>query len=160
MTIQHQLEFLHSIAYRYTTDQNEVNDLVQETMYKALKKRHLFKEGTNLKGWLATIMKNNFINKLRKKKREIHVGDQQDLSRMNQIVVDGADHLVLTKAINKAINDLPENLGEPLKMCMAGYSYDEIANTFEVPLGTIKSRIFHARKNLKKQLQYDVRRRA
>lgn len=160
MTVQNQLEFLHRIAYRYTTDKNEINDLVQETMYKALKKRHLYKEGTNLKGWLATIMKNNFINRLRKKKREIHVGDQQDLSRMNQTVAGQADHLVLTKAINKAINDLPSNLAEPLKMCMAGYSYEEIANTFEVPIGTIKSRIFHARKNLKKHLQYDVRKRA
>ena len=156
MKIQDQIPFLYKIAYKYTTDVAVADDLVQETVYKALKNIHSFKEGTNLRAWLSIILRNNFINDYRKKSRYTntddigsYVGDKENYKSKN-----GGISKLYLEHINEAITDLPDNLRKPFLYYFDGYSYEEISNMFEVPLGTVKSRIHHARKKLKKRLEH------
>lgn len=155
MTIQDQIPFLYKIAYKYTNDPEVADDLVQETLYKALKNESSFKKGTNLRAWLSIILRNNFINEYRKKSKYTntddiisYVGDKESYKAKNS----GESSLQL-EYINDAITKLPDNLRKPFMYYFDGYSYEEISTMFQVPLGTIKSRIHHARKKLKKSLQ-------
>lgn len=156
MTIKDQIPFLYKIAYKYTNDPEVADDLVQETLYKALKNESSFKKGTNLRAWLSIILRNNFINEYRKKSKYTstddivsYVGDNEAYKARNS----GISELQL-EYINAAITELPDNLKKPFLYYYDGYSYEEISNMFEVPLGTIKSRIHHARKKLKKSLKH------
>lgn len=153
MTAEHQIEFLERLAYRFTKDANDANDLVQDTLYKSIKKRHLYKEGTNLKAWLATIMKNNFINSLRKKKRETQKEDFTDMPlQFTPRVKNDFASQNLKYDIDQAFETLDPLLADPFRMSLEGYAYEEIAAKYNVPLGTIKSRIFHARKKVQGML--------
>jgi len=154
MAIQDQIPFLYKIAYKYTRQSEVADDLVQETVYKALKNESSFKKGTNLRAWLSIILRNNFINEYRKKSKYSttddiisYIGDNEKFKETN-----AGDTILQVEYINDAITNLPENLKEPFLLYFEGYSYDEIATKFEIPLGTVKSRIHHARKKLKKSL--------
>jgi len=156
MIIQDQIPFLYKIAYKYTNETEVADDLVQETLFKALKNEASFKKGTNLRAWLSIILRNNFINEYRKKSRytntedvTTYVGDNEKYKAKNAGI--SSMHL---EYINDAITQLPENLKQPFLYYFDGYSYEEISDMFEVPLGTVKSRIHHARKKLKKQLKH------
>ena len=155
MTAQHQIEFLEKLAGRYTHDINEAKDLVQDTLYKSIKKRHLYKEGTNLKAWLATIMKNNFINSLRKKKRVTHQGEFTEMPyKFTPRVKNDYSRRNLREDIEFAFGQIDPMLADPLKMSLEGHPYEEIAAKYDVPLGTIKSRIFHGRKKVQALLKH------
>ena len=154
MTIQDQIPFLYKIAYKYTKESEVADDLVQETVYKALKNESSFKKGTNLRAWLSIILRNNFINEYRKKSRYSntdniisYIGDNENYKERN----DG-DSIMAVEYIKKAITALPDNLKDPFMLYFEGFSYDEIAQRYDIPLGTVKSRIHHARKKLKKSL--------
>lgn len=154
MTIQDQIPFLYKIAYKYTKESEVADDLVQETVYKALKNESSFKKGTNLRAWLSIILRNNFINEYRKKSRYSntdniisYIGDNEKYKERN----DG-DSIMEVEYIKEAITALPENLKDPFMLYFEGFSYDEISERFDIPLGTVKSRIHHARKKLKKSL--------
>jgi len=156
MAIQDQIPFLYKIAYKYTRQSEVADDLVQETVYKALKNESSFKKGTNLRAWLSIILRNNFINEYRKKSKYnttddiiSYVGDNDKYKETN-----AGDTILQVEYINDAITNLPSNLKEPFLLYYEGYSYDEIAERFEIPLGTVKSRIHHARKKLKKSLSH------
>lgn len=160
------LEFQHSIVQhtpalenftrRFTNNYEESQDLVQETILKALTYRDKFKPNTNLKGWLYTIMKNTFINNYRKVQRSKTMYDTtESLYYLN--VEDG--HTFSSPEKTSIYNDIwdivedirPEYL-EPFKMHTEGFKYEEIADTLEIPIGTVKNRIFHARKEIQKRL--------
>jgi len=154
MAIQDQIPFLYKVAYKYTKESEVADDLVQETVYKALKNESSFKKGTNLRAWLSIILRNNFINEYRKKSRYSntdnivsYVKDNEKFKERNN-----GDSIMQVEYINKAITDLPDNLKQPFLLYFEGFSYDEIATQFDIPLGTVKSRIHHARKKLKKSL--------
>jgi len=156
MVIQDQIPFLYKVAYKYTSEREAADDLVQETVYKALKNKDRFKPGTNLRAWLSIILRNNFINGYRKKSRYTntddvtpYIGNKETYKAKN----DGISKMELDY-INEAITELPSNLKEPFMFYYEGYSYEEIAEKFEIPLGTVKSRIHHARKKLKKSLNH------
>ena len=156
MVIENQIPFLYKIAYKYTNESEVADDLVQETVYKALKNKDSFKEGTNLRAWLSIILRNNFINEYRKTSKYTntddivsYVGNKEKYKARNA----GVSKLYLDY-INDAIKELPENLKNPFLYYFEGYSYEEISDMFEVPLGTVKSRIHHARKKLKKSLSH------
>jgi len=156
MTIQDQIPFLYKVAFKYTKESEMADDLVQETVYKALKNKDSFKPGTNLRAWLSIILRNNFINNYRKKSRytntddiSSYVGNNEKYKAKN----DGISQIQI-EYINDAITNLPDNLKEPFMFYFEGYSYEEIAQKFEIPLGTVKSRIHHARKKLKKSLNH------
>jgi RNA polymerase sigma-70 factor (ECF subfamily) len=150
-------EFLKPVAISLTRDRDSALDLFQETLYRALVNKEKYTIGTNIKAWLYTIMRNIFINDYRRKAKQQTVlegGVSEGLSNLNQASVSNmAESNLRMKEIQEAINKLPEIFKTPFKLYYDGYRYNEIAETLNEPLGTIKSRIHFARKLLKDQLQ-------
>lgn len=147
---------LKAYAMKLTHDADDANDLVQETMLKAFVNEEKFQEGTNLKGWLYTIMKNIFINKYRRAmKSNIFNDPTENQYFINSTTLthrnDGEGNLVM-KEINRAVSSLNDNLKTPFLMSYRGYKYEEIAASLKIPLGTVKVRIHNARKELMKKL--------
>ena len=148
---------LRGYALKLTQDHEDANDLVQETMLKAFKNKDKFEEGTNLKGWLYTIMKNIFINNYRRMvKGNIFTDDTEGQFYINQASFtaknEGERNLVM-KELNTAISELADNLKIPFLMSFEGYKYEEIAEQLDVPLGTVKIRIHVARQRLMERLK-------
>ena len=148
---------LRGYALKLTQDHEDANDLVQETMLKAFKNKDKFEEGTNLKGWLYTIMKNIFINNYRRMvKGNIFTDDTEGQFYINQASFtaknEGERNLVMQE-LNAAIGELAENLKTPFLMSFEGYKYEEIAEQLDVPLGTVKIRIHVARQRLMERLK-------
>jgi RNA polymerase sigma factor (sigma-70 family) len=147
---------LRGYALKLTQDAENANDLVQETMLKAFSNQDKFQDGTNLKGWLYTIMKNIFINNYRRViKRNVISDDTENQFYINQtgnaVKNDGESRLMINE-IKEAINLLSDNLKTPFIMSYQGYKYEEIAAHLSVPLGTVKIRIHVARQKLKEKL--------
>jgi len=145
---------LKSFAFNLTKNDEEAEDLLQDTAYKAILNREKFRAGTNFKAWLFTIMKNTFINDYRRKVRRNTVMDNTDnqyfINSSSSIVRNDADSKILLEELNNLIDKLDDNLREPFRMHFYGYKYQEIADKTNIPLGTVKSRIFIARNELKK----------
>ena len=155
---------LHSFAYNLTKNVEDSKDLYQETAFRALRNREKFRAGTNFKAWLFTIMKNIFINNYRKKSKTNTIIDSTDnlyyINSGKNTVSNLAGSTILMKELTSMIESLEESIRIPFMMHYYGYKYQEIAEQLELPLGTVKSRIFFARKELKSLLsqQYgDVR---
>jgi RNA polymerase sigma-70 factor (ECF subfamily) len=126
-------------------------------MYRAMKNSDKFKEGTNLKGWLYTIMKNVFINHYRRMIKSRIFSDESEnqyylSSAISQTGYNGESRLVL-QDLWRAIGNLSDNLRIPFVMSFSGYKYEEIAHKLKIPLGTVKIRIHIARKKLQQQLK-------
>jgi RNA polymerase sigma-70 factor (ECF subfamily) len=147
---------LKLFAIRLTKDEEDAQDLLQETAYKAFKYRNLYEPQTNLRAWLMTIMRNTFINDYRKQKRRQSLNDQaENLSLLNTGARDArnqGESNVIVKEIHAMINQLEEWARIPFLLHYQGYKYDEIAQELDIPLGTVKSRIFFARKRLKEMI--------
>ncbi len=147
---------LRGYGMKLTQDPEDANDLVQETVLKALNNREKFQDGTNLKAWLYTIMKNIFINNYRRMVNGSVVNDntenQQLLHKAGPPAKNEGDSRLVMKDVNKALDALNDNLRTPFMMSYEGYKYEEIANYLAVPLGTVKIRIHMARQKLKKML--------
>jgi RNA polymerase sigma factor (sigma-70 family) len=151
---------LKPYAINLTKNMDNAEDLLQETVYRALTNHEKYIEGTNLKAWLFTIMKNIFINNYRRAaKRNTLIDTTDNLYFINMPSVNmahtGSGNLML-EDINHAIDKLGDEYRVPFMMHFEGFKYHEIAEDLELPLGTVKSRIFFARKELKNQLNaYD-----
>jgi len=147
---------LRTFTRRFTNDREESQDLVQDTLLKALMYRDKFREETNLKGWLFTIMRNTFINNYRKSQRAKTSNDAtKDLYFLNvedTHTFNRPEGSVEFKEVWKNVNDLKDELLIPFKMHTTGYKYHEIADHLQIPIGTVKNRIFHARKEIQKKL--------
>ncbi len=148
---------LLSFAYQLTTNREQAQDLLQDTTLKALDNEDKYVDNVNFKGWIFTIMRNIFINNYRQTVRKATVIDQtEDLFHLNicqDSGLDTPDGSYAVKEISKALNSFPDEYRIPFNMFVAGYKYNEIAEKMNLPLGTVKSRIFFARKNLRKQLK-------
>ncbi len=148
---------LKSFAYNLTKDSEEAKDLYQETAFRAITNRDKFKAGTNLKAWLFTIMKNIFINNYRKKAKKNTIMDSTDnmyfLNSSDTIISNGAGTNMVMEELGGMIKNLDDSIRVPFEMHYVGFKYQEIADKLELPLGTVKSRIFFARKELKKQIK-------
>jgi len=148
--------FLRQLALKLTKHFDDAEDLIQDTYYKALKNKDKYTPGTNLKGWLYTIMKNTFINNYRKSKLQNTFVDETD----NKYFIDQglnnrvayADAEVDQEYIMKQIDSIEKNYVEAFMMHFNGYKYEEIAEILAIPLGTVKSRIFLARKKMMEKL--------
>lgn len=144
-------------ALSLTTDKERANDLLQDTCLKALTYREKFAANTNFKAWLYTIMKNTFINNYRRnlKTRITFEGTSSETPIKFQIDKNGQspESIYNSKEIVKCINALDTEYKVPFKMFLDGYKYKEIAENMNVPLGTVKSRIFFARKKLENTLK-------
>lgn len=161
------IEFTHQVASlrpmlqgftrRFTNDRDESLDLVQDTILKALTYRDKFRDDTNLKGWLFTIMRNTFINNYRKNQRARTTQDtSKDLYFLNvedEHTFNRPQESMEFKEIWRNVNDIKDELIIPFKMHTTGYKYHEIAEHLDLPIGTVKNRIFHARKEIQKKLQ-------
>ena len=147
---------LENFAYSLTHNPDEAKDLVQETFLKALLHTKAYKEGTNLRAWLFTIMKNTFINNYRRNKKVQSVITKEDstpwINNISGNVIYQADHNTKYTQIVMLINTLPEEQKIPFEMINQGYKYCEIAEKFNIPIGTVKSRIFLARQKLNQLL--------
>jgi len=144
------------IAFRLTRDNEDAKDLIQETVMKAFSNREKFAEGTNLKAWLFTIMKNTFItNYQRMIRRNTFIDTTDNLHYINSndnITENLAFSSFAMKDIKSAISKLEEIYRKPFLMHFRGFKYYEIADKLDIPIGTVKNRIHIARKELKQQL--------
>jgi RNA polymerase sigma-70 factor (ECF subfamily) len=149
-------DFLKPFAINLTRDNEAANDLYQETLYKALVNHDKYSNGTNIKAWLYTIMRNIFINDYRRKAKQRTIFDSTPndyLINLKQTAVsNAAESDMRIKEIKNAIQQLPEIFKTPFLLYFDGYKYHEIADVLNEPLGTIKSRIHFARKLLKEQI--------
>ncbi|MBL0341735.1 MAG: sigma-70 family RNA polymerase sigma factor [Bacteroidetes bacterium] len=155
--VQSQYKPLRGYAMKLAQDVENANDLVQETMLKAFKNKDKFTEGTNLKGWLYTIMKNIFINQYRRMvNSNIFTDDTENQYYINSLSNsgnNGAESRLAMRDIQSAIESLNENLKKPFMMSFEGYKYEEIAQHLSIPLGTVKIRIHNARQKLQDSLK-------
>ncbi|WP_026998656.1 RNA polymerase sigma factor [Eisenibacter elegans] len=147
---------LKPFALKLTKDSEEANDLLQETLLKAFTNRDKFTEGTNLKAWLYTIMKNTFITNYQRLVRRNTFIDTTD----NMHYINSSDSVTQNDAyatfamddIQGAIDSLDEAYRVPFMMHYRGFKYHEIAEKLQIPIGTVKNRIHIARKELKASL--------
>lgn len=138
---------LKGFAYSLVSDKDDVNDLIQETYLKAISYKDKLDDYSNLKMWVLTIMRNVFINSYRKKtKQRSYMLENKEVSK-NQSY-EATDSYYTSNEIKKAISSLGQEIGEPFKMYVDGYKYKEIAQKMDINIGTVKSRIFTARKKL------------
>lgn len=144
-----------NFAYMLTSNRDDAYDLLQDTTLKALDNEDKFTEGTNFKGWVFTIMRNIFINNYRRGARQATVVDTTENLYLLNIAQDSGmetpEGSYSVSEISDSISDLPEEFRIPFSMHVAGYKYNEIAEHMQLPLGTVKSRIFFARKKLQAQ---------
>jgi RNA polymerase sigma-70 factor (ECF subfamily) len=160
------LDSLYAGALRMTRNPADAEDLVQDTLLRAYRAFDRFEPGTNLKAWLFRIMTNAYINTYRKKQREPQKVSQDEvedfdlyrelkdhdpsLSETPETIV--LDSLV-DSDITEAIDDLPEQFRLAVVLSdVEGFSYAEIAEIMDVPLGTVMSRLHRGRKALQKRL--------
>lgn len=150
------IKALKPFAVRLTKDLEDANDLLQDTMYKAFTNQEKFTEGTNLKAWLYTIMKNTFItNYQRMVRRKTFIDTTDNLHYINSsasIAQNTAISSLATQEITKALEELEETYRTPFLMYFKGFKYHEIAERLGIPIGTVKNRIHIARKELKNKL--------
>ncbi|MFW6257385.1 MAG: RNA polymerase sigma factor [Prolixibacteraceae bacterium] len=148
---------LHYYALSLTSDSEKASDLLQETMLKVLTSRDKFAENTNFKAWVYTIMRNTFINDYRRKVkiRDRFVDSNIDfyLSFSTEKNYPAPDSFYHIREIHHNIDALDDGYRIPFTMFVEGYKYKEIAEKLDLPIGTVKSRIFFSRKKLKKILQ-------
>jgi RNA polymerase sigma-70 factor (ECF subfamily) len=154
LELQNQLFYY---ALRLTSDQDEARDLLQETSLKALTFRDKYVQNTNFKAWIYTIMKNTFINNYRRNVKtkntldgsttDFHLKFEKDKSYPSP------ESIYNSKEIFKCINALEDEYKVPFNLFLEGYKYKEIAENLNLPLGTVKSRIFFTRKKLGKSLK-------
>lgn len=143
---------LEKFALSLTSNLDDAKDLLQETFLKAISYRDKFSDNTNLKAWTYTIMKNTFINNYRKAvKANTTFDNTKDLYYLNMHNNSGLDNPDIsysTKEIEKKIELLDNEYKIPFRMHVQGFKYMEISEELNLKIGTVKSRIFFARKKL------------
>lgn len=148
---------LKAFAYQFTKNNDDADDLYQDTILKAIRYLANFTEGTNLKAWLFTIMKNTFINDYRRQTRSnLLILKCEDLSSINLLKSAANNHAegqFVIGDVRKALALLPKEYAVPFISYFEGYKYHEISIQLQIPLGTVKTRIHMAREILKKQLK-------
>lgn len=160
------LDQLYAAAMRMTRNPSDAEDLVQETFAKAFGAFHQFREGTNLKAWLYRILTNTFINTYRKKQRQPQQNPTEQIEDWQLAAAEAHSSTGLRSAEMDALDHLPDsdvkdalqNLPEDFRMAVyladvEGFSYKEIADIMETPIGTVMSRLHRGRQGLKKQLR-------
>ncbi|MBC8110333.1 MAG: sigma-70 family RNA polymerase sigma factor [Verrucomicrobia bacterium] len=157
---------LYNAAFRFTTDEDDANDLVQDTYLKAFRFISSFQQGTNAKAWLFRILRNSFINDYRRKSKEPSKVDYQDVETFynsedaetdRQITPDlRTDSLkdMIGDEVATALNALDVDFRTVIILCdIEGFTYEEMAKILDIPIGTVRSRLHRARNLLKEKLR-------
>ncbi|MFM7687281.1 MAG: sigma-70 family RNA polymerase sigma factor [Actinomycetota bacterium] len=156
---------LYSAALRMTRNNADAEDLVQETFLRAYRSFHTYEEGTNLRAWLFRILTNSFINTYRARQRrpqQQELGDLEDLylyrrvadvDPMSRSAEDTLFDWFTDDEVKQALEDLPENFRLPVLLAdVEEFSYKEIAEMLDIPIGTVMSRLHRGRKQMQKTL--------
>lgn len=155
---------LRAFSLKLTGNADDAEDLYQDTALRIITNADKYNPGTNFKAWAVTIMRNIFINNYRKKVRRNLIIDQTPnnyyLNSGEGLIENDGEERIAYKELISMVDALPEDFRTPFMMAFQGYKYDEIAEELGSPLGTIKSRIFFARKKLQKMYEEDIKIRA
>lgn len=157
------MDVLYNFALRLTADPIDAEDLVQDTIVKAYRFFSSYEKGTNAKAWLFRILKNSFINnyrKISKRPQEVdydEVESYYETVRAERTETSDLERLMFRELmdddLSKALSRLPEDFRTVVLLCdVEGYTYEEIANMLDVPIGTIRSRLHRGRNLLKTEL--------
>lgn len=159
------LDELYATALRYTKNEKDAEDLVQETFLKAFTNFHRYEKGTNCRAWLFTILTNTFINRFRRKKKEREILNADDLRPIEQNFFNrekaefyqnpekGIVFKTFSQDIKSALSTLPEEFRTVVILAdLNDFSYKEIAHILDVPVGTVMSRLFRGRKMMRRHL--------
>lgn len=157
------LDAMYNFALRLTSDPSDAEDLVQDTIVKAYRFFSSYEKGTNAKAWLFRILKNSYINNYRKKSKQPNQVDYDEVSTFYETIraerTDTSDledkmfRDLIDDDISNALEELPEDFRTVVLLCdVEGFTYEEIANMLDVPIGTIRSRLHRGRNLLKAQL--------
>lgn len=141
-------DFLMPAAMALTKDTEAAKDLYQETLYKALKNKDKYLEGSNIRAWLYTIMRNLFINDYRRAAKYASPVELTPNITNNTLAEVNPENVIRTKEIKGTLYKLPLSFKKPLLLYCDGFKYHEIAEMLHEPMGTVKSRIHLARKLL------------
>ena len=162
-----QIDALYRTALRMTRSPADAEDLVQETYLRAFRSLHQFSEGTNLRAWLFRILTNTYINEYRKRQRRptnTSLDDIEEFYLYDHLVDSGVqpgeerpEDIVMerltTDDVSTAIDGLPEEFRQVVVLAdVEGFAYREIADIVGIPVGTVMSRLFRARRRLRVQL--------
>ena len=150
-------KLLFKFALKLTRDYQDAQDLWQDTCLRAYRYKDKFREGTNFKAWISTILRNLFITQWKKKKRRGVVSEPVEeylyaIENTQSVPNAGERHMRMDNIMQR-LNRLGKIYKLPFYMHYQGYEYKEIAGYFGIPVGTVKSRIHTARKKLKKDLR-------
>lgn len=158
------LEALHTFAFHLSYNEEDAADLVQETYLKAFKFIDKFEEGTNAKAWLFKILKNAYINQYRKDSKKPSIVDYEEVAvyfdeeegqpssyfDLREEIFDN----MMGDEVSIALNTIPEEFRTVIWLCdIEGFSYEEISKIIDIPIGTVRSRLFRARNMLKEKLK-------
>ncbi|MDR2009135.1 MAG: sigma-70 family RNA polymerase sigma factor [Bacteroidales bacterium] len=147
---------LHIFAMNLTRNYEDAKDLVQETFLKAILYQDRYTVDKNIKAWLFTILRNTYLNQITKlsSKNKINEEIKEEYILKNRLSeMESTDSKINANNINKVIENLAEEYKTPFKMFLDGFKYKEISNKIKIPIGTVKSRIFLARRILTENLQ-------
>ncbi len=161
------IDLLFSVAFRLTRNREDAEDLTQSTMVKAFRFHEQFEKGTNMKAWLLTILRNTFINDYRKKSKEPTkvelLGNEPAKSsapdtQVPGVIVQPDDHEplleLLDESVRRALDSLPQEFRIAVIMSdLQDYSYKEIADVMNCPIGTVMSRLFRGRRLMREYLE-------
>ena len=157
------LDALYNFALRLTSDPNDAEDLVQDSIVKAFRFFSSYEKGTNAKAWLFRILKNSYINSYRKKSSKPQEIDYDEVASFYETIraertnsSDLEDKMfgeLIDDDLTRALEEIPEDFRTVVLLCdVEDFTYEEIANMLDVPIGTIRSRLHRGRNLLKSQL--------
>lgn len=157
------LDALYNFGLRLTTDPNDAEDLVQDTIVKAYRFFSSYEKGTNAKAWLFRILKNSYINNYRRKSKKPQEIDYDEVASFYESIraertnsSDLEDKMfreLIDDDLSNALDSIPEDFRTVVLLCdVEDFTYEEIANMLDVPIGTIRSRLHRGRNLLKAQL--------
>jgi len=163
--IENHLDSMYVVALRYTRDPSKAEDLVHDTVVRALRFRERFELGTNFKAWINTVLTHTFIHRYRrqKKERELLQGatrydvDRQLHSEQARQLATAPEHAYLDQLLSDdvlaALDSLPDEFRKVVVLCdIEGLSYKEISEALDCPVGTVMSRLYRARRLLERKL--------
>lgn len=148
-----EMERLRKFAYRLTNNFHNAEDLLHSTILRALEKKHLFQDGTNLYSWTSKVMYNLFVTDYRRKvKFETQYDPESYLEKQS---VDACQDIQMElKGVQEAIEELSEDHQDIIMMiCAKGMRYAEVSEVLQIPVGTVRSRLSRARESLQEELR-------